>query len=84
MYTDQMAMHTVQHPAEPHVRSELMSLMNEALARAHSQALRKRAAEERRALRLLAVRRMERRAARAERRAQRLANEAAALALRSY
>ncbi len=84
MYTDQMALHTTIHqPAEPQIRSEQLSLMNEALARAHSQALRERASEERRAHRVLAVRRMERRAARAERRARRLANEAAVLALRS-
>lgn len=55
-----------------------MSLMNEALARAHSQELRP-TDHQRRAMRLAAARRLERRAARARRRARRLSLAAVTL-----
>ncbi|WP_162605896.1 hypothetical protein [Jiangella aurantiaca] len=55
--------------------------MNEALARAHCTEQRERAMEEQRVRRVLAIRRMDRRAARAAQRARNLA--AAAVALRS-
>jgi len=60
------------------------TLMNEALARAHCMEQRDRAERERRAHRVLAARRMERKAIRAAQRARRLAAAAVALSSRQY
>ncbi|WP_158602814.1 hypothetical protein [Jiangella rhizosphaerae] len=58
--------------------------MNEALARAHCTEQRERAMEEQRVRRVLAIRRMDRRAARAAQRARNLAAAAVALRSRAY
>ncbi|RIQ26066.1 hypothetical protein DY240_10920 [Jiangella rhizosphaerae] len=65
-------------------RSTEMHLMNEALARAHCTEQRERAMEEQRVRRVLAIRRMDRRAARAAQRARNLAAAAVALRSRAY
>jgi hypothetical protein len=54
-------------------RSDNMSLMNEALARAHCRELREELSSHHRARRLLVARKLERRANRAAQRARRLA-----------
>jgi hypothetical protein len=69
---------------EPMLRSTQMSLMNEALARAHCHEPNWVAENERRAVRLLVARRKERRAERAAQRARRLAALAAASADRAH
>lgn len=65
-------------------RSTEMHLMNEALARAHCTEQRERAMRERRVRRVLAARRMDRRAARAAQRARNLAAAAVSLRSRTY
>ncbi len=65
-------------------RSTEMHLMNEALARAHCTEQRERALQEQRVRRVLAVRRMDRRAARAAQRARNLAAAAVAVRSRTY
>jgi hypothetical protein len=65
-------------------RSTEMHLMNEALARAHCTEQREQAMKEQRVRRVLAARRMDRRAARAAQRARNLAAAAVALRSRAY
>lgn len=76
--------HVAPQLADPIFRSNKMSLMNEALARAHCSEQRELAEQERRALRVLVARRMEKRAARAAMRARRLAAAAVASSNRAY
>lgn len=61
-----------------------MSLMNEALARAHCYDIREASEADRRAVRLLVARRRQKRAVRAASRARRLAAAALASADRAY
>lgn len=65
-------------------RSTEMHLMNEALARAHCTEQREQAMKEQRVRRVLAARRMDRRAARAAQRARNLAAAAVAMRSRTY
>lgn len=80
--TNSMTTYTVL--ADPLLRSNEMSLMNEALARAHCLEQREYAERQRLALRVLAARRMEKRAARAAARARRLAAAAVASTNRAF
>ncbi|PZF80790.1 hypothetical protein [Jiangella anatolica] len=65
-------------------RSTEMHLMNEALARAHCMEQREQAMKEQRVRRVLAARRLDRRAARAAQRARNLAAAAVSLRSRTY
>ncbi|TDE08789.1 hypothetical protein [Jiangella asiatica] len=68
----------------PDFRSTEMHLMNEALARAHCTEQLELAKREQRVRRIMAARRMDRRAARAAQRASRLASAAVAMRTRTY